>query len=91
MPLSAGRRNQRHPPRVNSWRRLVRTGAEPQGVAHPGLLLLAAFLAVGHSALGVSAFTDGRALQGVVGLGIAACFAGWAVATLRRRRCNERG
>lgn len=55
-------------------------------MANPGFVFLAFVLAAGQAVLGTSALTDGRMLQGIVGLGIAALFAGWAVTSLRRRQ-----
>jgi hypothetical protein len=55
-------------------------------VANPGIVAVALALTVGWLYLGMSALTDGRSLQGVVGVGLAVGFAGWAIGTLRKRR-----
>ena len=76
---------QHYPAHVNPWQRLVGTRAEPRRMANPGFVFFAVVVALGQTALGVSALTDGRTLQAVVGLGLAAFFGGWATATLRNR------
>jgi hypothetical protein len=55
-------------------------------VANPGIFAVALALTVGWLYLGVSALTDGRSLQGVVGVGLAVAFAGCAIGILRKRR-----
>lgn len=55
-------------------------------MTNPGFVSFAVVVALGQAALGVSAFTDGRTLQAVVGLGLAAFFGGWATATMRKRQ-----
>ena len=70
---------------MNLWQRLVGTRAEPRRVANPGIFIFALFLSVAWFYLGMSALTDGRKLQGVVGLGLAVVFTAWAISTRRQR------
>ena len=74
-----------YPAHVHPWQRLVGTRAEPRRMANPGFVF-AVVVALGQAALGVSAFTDVRTLQAVVGLGPAAFFGGWAIVTMRNRQ-----
>lgn len=68
----------------NLWQRLVGTQAEPRRVAATSIVrLLPAVFALGWFYLGLSALTDGRRLQGALGLTLAVAFTGCAVATLR--------
>ena len=75
---------------VNPWQRLVGTRAEPRRVANPGIVFLALVLALGWFLLGVSALTDGRTVQGMVGLGLAVIFPAWTT-SIRRKRRDTRG
>ncbi len=59
-------------------------GASPS--SEPGIFAVSLALTVAWLYLGVSALTDGRSLQGVVGVGLAVAFAGWSIGILRKRR-----
>jgi len=68
----------------NLWRSFVRTHAEPRRVATSSIArLLPALLALVWFYLGLSALTDGRRLQGALGLALAVVSTGWAIAMLR--------
>lgn len=49
-----------------------------------GLGVFALILAIGWLYLGVSRLTDGRTLEGVLGLVLALSFIGWAIVTARK-------
>ncbi len=59
-------------------------------MANPGVVFLAFVLAVMSVAIGLSALTDGRNVQGGIHLLLALGFVGWGVVTLRKRRNPSR-
>ena len=76
----------RYRPHVNPWQRLAGTRAEPRRVANPGIASFYLVFAIAWLYLGFSAMTDGRTVQGVIGLGLALASSALAVSTRRKRQ-----
>lgn len=55
-------------------------------MANPGMAFLVIVLVIGWLYLGIRAMTDGRRLEGALGLGLAVAMAGWAIGTRRKSR-----
>ena len=55
-------------------------------MANPGMVFSYSVFAIGWLSLGLSAMTDGRTLQGVIGLGLAGASAALAISTARKRQ-----
>lgn len=75
---------------MNPWQRLVGTREEPRRVGNPGVVFGHGVLAAGWLYIGLSALTDGRTIQGALGLGLALASSALAYNVWRKRR-NERG
>lgn len=59
-------------------------------MANPGIVFFYLLFAIGWLYLGLGAMTDGRTIQGVIGLGLALASLAFAVGTRRKRQDGRR-